>query len=160
MNDALLRFGDWLQNSPMGLTVGQTLWGYPYIQLIHFFGLSLWVGTIVMLDLRILGLAVKNQSATQLLRNLLPWTWTGLCIVVTGGVLLFSAAAKTYMLNAAFRVKFPLLLTGIAYHIFIQQKLPKWESPAGLPAVAKIAGFTELVLWIGVITAAVNIPNY
>jgi uncharacterized protein DUF6644 len=160
MHEWLLSVCNWLQNTSVGLAVGGTLWGFPYVQLIHFFGLSLWVGTIVMVDLRLLGLAGKNQSVSQLSKNLTPWTWTGLAIVVTGGGLLFSAAAKSYLDNPAFRVKFPLILMGIAYHVLIQRKVPKWDQPAGIPAVAKAAGFAEMALWIGVITAAVNIPNY
>ena len=160
MHDLLANFANWLQNTPVGLAVGGTLWGFPFVQLIHFFGLSVWVGTIIMVDLRLLGLAGKNESATQLAKTLTPWTWTGLIIVVTGGVLLFSASAKTYVLNPAFRVKFPLVLAGIAYHYFMQRSVPKWDRPSGIPAIGKIAGAAEMAIWIGVITAAVNIPNY
>ena len=58
------------------------------------------------------------------------------------------------------RAAFPLILVGIAYHIVIQRNVPKWDRSAGTPAVAKLAGLLELALWIGVITAAVEIPNY
>ena len=139
---------------------GGTTWGYPFVQLIHFFGLSLWVGTIVMLDLRLMGLAARGQTVTDFYQQLFPWTWTGLAIVVIGGFLLFSAAAETYYHNPAFQVKVPLLLIGIAYHVVIQCQLRKWDQPGATPALAKIAGASELALWIGVITAAVSIPNY
>ena len=160
MNDLLIQFGSWMQNTKLGLAIGQTLWGYPYVQLIHFFGHSLWIGTIVMLDLRLLGLAGGKQSVTEFWDQLVPWTWTGLAILVTGGILLFSVAAQSYVQNAAFRMKFPLILIGIAYHVVILRSIPKWDKPAGLPVAAKVAGFVELAIWIGVITAAVNVPNY
>ena len=160
MQQAMLNFCEWLQNTPVVLTIGHTLWGYPYVQLIHFFGLSIWVGTIMMLDLRLLGLAGRSQSVGQLAKQLSPWTWTALAIVVTGGSLLFSVAAASYFQNPAFRFKIPLVLTGIAYHIVIVRNVPKWDRSPSTPPLAKLAGLLEILLWLAVITAAVEIPTY
>lgn len=156
----LLKFCRWLQNSPVGLAVGGTAWGYPYVQLIHFFGLSSWVGTIVIVDLRLIGIARGPQTAGQLADQLLTLTWTGLGIAITGGFLLFSANATTYIHNAAFQTKLPLILLGIVYHAVMQCKVRKWSESPSTPPLAKLAGIAELALWLGVITAAVEIPNY
>lgn len=160
MQESLLNFCHWLQNTSVGLAVSGTSWGYPYVQLIHFFGLSVWVGTIVMLDLRLLGLGGRRHTASELAHQLTPLTWTGLGIAVTGGFLLFSANAATYFQNFAFRTKIPLVLTGIAYHVVIQQKTRQWGDSLTTPPVAKWAGFFELALWLGVITMAAEIPNF
>ena len=160
MQESLLSFCNWLQNSPLGLAVGGTAWGYPYVQLTHFFGLSIWVGTIVTVDLRLLGLVGRRYNPVALSRQLTPLTWSGLAIAVTGGFLLFSANAATYFLNFAFRTKIPLVLTGIAYHILIQLNVPKWGQSGETPSVAKVAAFSELALWLGVITAAAEIPSF
>ena len=160
MQDSLLIFGNWLQNTSVGLWVSGTTWGYPYVQLTHFLGLSLWVGTIVMVDLRLLGLVGRRHTASQLAEQLAPLKWTGLGIAATGGLLLFSGIAETYVQNPAFLTKLPLLLLGIAYHIVIQRKMHKWGESIGTPPLAKVAGFTELALWIGVIFAATEIPSY
>jgi len=160
MQDLLFAFCKWLQSTWLGHHVGSTLWAYPYVQLIHFSGLSLWVGTIVILDLRLLGLTLRGQSVTELADQLFPWKWTGLGIAVIGGISLLSATATTYFHNPAFRVKFPLVLTGIAYHLFVQRNVTKWGRDRSLPIQARLAGFLDLAIWLGVITAAVNIPNY
>lgn len=160
MFDILLNFCKWLQNTSLGLAVSGTLWGYPWVQLIHFFGLSIWIGTIVILDLRLLGVAARNQGVAELSDQLFPWTWTGFVIVITGGLMLFSASAATYVQNYAFDTKIPLVLIGIALHIYITTKVRKWDQPLGTPGVAKLAGLVELLIWVGVVTAAVNIPNY
>ena len=160
MPEWLINFGDWLQNTTVGLAVSGTTWGYPYVQLIHFFGLSLWVGTIVMLDLRLLGLVGRRQTASELAEQLTPLTWTGLGIAVTGGLLLFSGIAASYVQNFAFQVKIPLVLTGIVYHYVIQRKVRKWGQSPDTPPVAKLAGSIELALWLGVIFAATEIPSY
>jgi putative copper export protein len=160
MHELLLNFCNWLQNTPVGLWVSGTLWGYPYVRLIHFVGLSLWVGTIVMLDLRLLGVAGRDQSVAEFSERLSPWTWIGLGIAVVGGLLLFSGVAASYLENAAFRVKFPLVLTSIAYHVVIQRNAARWGQSRTTPALAKVAGLIELLLLIAIITAAVEIPNY
>jgi hypothetical protein len=159
MNDLLLHFCEWLQATSVATTISHSLWMYPFVQLIHFTGLSLWVGTIAIVDLRFLGLTGRHQNATLLAEQLLPWTWTGLGIAILGGFLLLSASATTYLQNAAFRVKIPIVLTGILYHIVVQQKMRRWGSSPEMPTVAKLAAFLELAVWIGVVTAAVEIPN-
>ena len=156
----LANFCNWLQNTSLGLWVAGTIWGYPFVQALHFFGLSLWVGAILMLDLRLLGLTGKGQSIREFSNDLFPWEWVGLCILLPGGILLFSANAETYLMNPAFEVKIPLVIAGIAYHISVLLKTRKWDQPNETPSLAKVIGITELALWIGVITAAVNIPNY
>ena len=153
-------FGQWLESTSFGTFVRTTVWGYPYVILIHFLGLSLWAGTIAALDLRLLGLAGRRHSISDLSEQLLLWTWIGLGIAVLGGFLLFSGIAVTYLQNGAFQIKIPLVIVGIVYHVVIQRKAQSWDQPGSPPAAARIAGLTELLLWFGVVTAAVYIPSF
>jgi hypothetical protein len=93
MDRLFLEFANWLQNTPMALAVGGSDWAYPYVQLTHFTGLSLWLGTSVAVDLRLLGMGKQRQSPAQLLEMLFFWNWIGFSVAVTGGFLLFSIAA-------------------------------------------------------------------
>lgn len=160
MQDSLLNFCKWLENTSWALAIGRSLWAYPVVQSIHFSGLSLWVGTIVAIDLRFLGLGGRRQPAGPLAEQLIPWTWTGFAIALLGGMLLFAASASAFFKNPAFRIKFLLLLVGIAYHIVIQRNARKWGESLAVPRIAKLATVTELALWICVIAAAVEIPNH
>jgi hypothetical protein len=160
MYEWLLQFCSWLQNTPVGLWVSGTLWGYPYVRVLHFVGLSMWVGTVVMLDLRLLDAAGRNYKLSEFSERLSPWTWTGLGIAITGGGLLFSGVAATYLENAAFRIKFPLVLISIAYHVVIQRSVARWDQSSTTPVFAKVASSIELMLLIAIVTAAVQIPNY
>src|SRR5712692_7483874 len=90
----LLAFTDWLQNTPMALAVGGSDWAYPFVQLTHFTGLSLWLGTSVAVDLRLLGVNKGNQTASQLLDALFVWNWIGFGIAVVGGFLLFQSRPR------------------------------------------------------------------
>jgi hypothetical protein len=157
----LLTWARWLEISPWGYPVRTSQWLYPFIQLIHFSGLSLWIGTSIALDMRLIGIGRRRQTAAQLHEQLFAWNWLGFGIVVLGGFLLFSAAATTFLHNAAFLVKLEYLVPlGLIWHIFVQAKTPQWGQQDGTPIPAKFAGALEICLWLGVVTAAVLIPTY
>jgi hypothetical protein len=161
MYGLLVSFCKWLETTWWGTGVRTSLWVYPFTQLIHFSGLSLWLGTNAAVDLRLLGVGKKRQTATQLSDALFAWNWIGFGIVVLGGFLLFSATATTYVVNAAFRVKLGIFLPlALIWHIVVQQKTHTWGQTPDTPAVAKLAGLIELLLWVSVVTAAVEIPNH
>src|ERR1700686_599909 len=123
MFESLVGFCKWLESTWGGTGVRTSLWVYPFIQLIHFSGLSLWLGTNAAVDLRLLGLGKKRQTAAQLSDDLFAWNWTAFCIVVLGGFLLFSATATTFVVNPPFRIKLGILVPlALVWHSFVQRK--------------------------------------
>ncbi len=159
MNGSMVNFGDWLQNRPFALAIAGSEWVFPFVQAAHFTGLSIWVGTSVAVDLNLLGVGKKSSPPLRLSEALFIWNWIGFGIAVTGGFLLFSISAATYLTNIAFLTKLGVLIPlGLVLHIGIQRKAPMWEKAAEPPTVAKIAGLAELLLWLSVATAAVLIP--
>jgi hypothetical protein len=159
MDGSLVSFGHWLQNRQYALAIAGSDWAYPLVQATHFTGLSLWVGTNVAVDLSLLGIGKKSSTSLQLSDALFIWNWIGFGIAITGGFLLFSVSAETYLTNIAFLTKLGFLIPlGLVLHVVIQQKAPAWERASEAPAVAKVAGFAELLLWFCVATAAVLIP--
>jgi hypothetical protein len=161
MYQLLLRFCDWLQNTQWALDISGSLWAYPYVQLTHFTGLSLWVGTNLAVDLSLLGWGRKRQTPAELNDALFVWNWIGLAIAVTGGFLLFSTAATSFVVNPAFRWKLGLLVPlGIIWHIVVQQKTRTWGQTPETPLAGKLAGLFEVLIWLSVATAAVSIPFF
>jgi len=161
MDGLIVAFAKWLQGTPWATGVHFSLWAYPFTQLIHFTGLSIWLGTNLALDLRLLGFGVKRGTAAQLREDLFAWNWIGFCVVVTGGFLLFSPTATTFLANPAFRWKLGFFVpTALLWHIFVQAKARDWGTTPDAPAIAKISGVVEILLWICVVTAAVEIPFY
>jgi hypothetical protein len=161
MYHLLYSFCEWLQNTDWALNVAGSTWAYPYVQMIHFTGLSLWVGTNLAVDLSLLGAGRKRLMPAELNDGLFVWNWIGLGIAATGGFMLFATAATSFIVNPAFRVKLGLLLPlGLILHIIVQQKTRVWGQKTPTPAVAKLAGFAEMLLWLSVATAAVSIPIY
>jgi len=159
MYQLLVQVCRWIQSTRLALGILESTWAFPYVQLTHFTGLSLWVGTNLLLDLRLLGVGKNRSTAAQLCEALFVWNWTGFCIAITGGFMLFSTAALTYVANPAFEMKLGFLIPfGVLLHIFIQRRTPEWGKTAETPGVAKLAGFLELSVWLSVISAAVLIP--
>jgi len=159
MESVLIGFGHWLQTRAFATSIAESDWAYPYVQATHFVGLSLWISTNVALDLSLLGIGNKSESPAKLSSALFVWNWLGLAIAITGGFLLFSVNASMYVTNVAFLTKLGLLIPlGLAMHIFNQWKVREWGLNPEMPVAARIAGLTELVLWVGVASAAVSIP--
>jgi hypothetical protein len=156
----LYAFTKWLEGTGWA-TIIRTTRIYPFIQVIHFSGLSLWLGTNVTVDLRLLGVGRKRQTAAQLSDALFAWNWIGFSVVALGGFLLYSGIGTTYLVNTAFRYKLGLLVPlALAWHIVVQRKASTWGRESDTPVVAKLGGLVEILLWLCVVTAAVEIPNY
>src|ERR1700681_3161311 len=103
MHGLLLAFAKWLESTPWGSGVRNSLWAYPFTQLIHFTGLSIWVGTNFALDLRLLGIGKGRATAAEVAQDLFAWNWIGFGIVLLGGFLLFSSNATAFFANVAFQ---------------------------------------------------------
>lgn len=157
----LTAFAGWLQNTPLALSIGGSDWAYPYIQLTHFTGLSLWLGTSVAVDLRFLGLIKEKQKPCRLSERLFVLNWIGFGIAIIGGGLLFSISAQNYVLNPAFRIKLGILLPlALISHIVVQRNSHAWSQMPEPPLTAKLVSCFELMLWLAVATAAVSIPYF
>lgn len=159
MNALLLDFARSVQNTSWGMAIADSFWLYIIVRIIHFAGLSLWIGSIFATDLHSLGFARRGRPAWPLSRRLVPYAWTGFVIAALGGFGMFSSAATTFIINSAFRIKIPLIFIGICYHYFLQTKSKEWGEDGNVPANAKLAFAAELLLWIGIIIAATAIPD-
>ena len=99
--------------------------------------------------------------SAQLSERLFAWNWIGFGIALLGGFLLFSGIATALLVNPAFQVKLLYLFpAALVWHIIVQRKARTWGQTEQAPALAKLAGLVELLLWLSVVTAAVLIPNY
>jgi uncharacterized membrane protein len=123
----------------------------------HVLALMLFVGTILFVDLRLLGITMKTVPVSRVTDQVLPWTIAGFALLlVTGGLLFFSNPLE-YWHNAAFRVKL-VFLAAAAINIFwfhwrVQASRAQWEAALVVPRAARLSGGASLVLWIAVIFA-------
>jgi hypothetical protein len=153
----MLEFCQWLDQTAVGSTIRQSLWLFPAIETVHLLGMAALVGTITVLDLRLLGWAMPQRRVSEVVPRLLPRVWLGFGVQVVTGVLLFSSEAVKIYGNPAFRLKMLLLLlAGIQALIFqtvVSQRLQAWDDRPSLPVMAKVTGITSILLWLGIVTA-------
>jgi hypothetical protein len=145
----------WIEQSALASAMRQELWLYPSIEILHIVGFVTLVGSIAMLDLRLLGLS-RELSVRRLAGHLLPWTLGALLVIVPTGLLMFAAHASDFVTNRAFVLKLALIaaagLNAVAFHLGPYRSVAQWDTAAGTPAAAKIHAAASLSIWIGVIT--------
>jgi hypothetical protein len=112
------------------------------------------VGSIAMMDLRLLGIASRNSAVSRLSNEVLPWTWTAWTVAAVFGTLMFMAKAQTYAGNLQFRLKFVCMglaaLNMLIFHFGAYRDVERWDEGKP-PMSAKMAGALSLSLWIGVV---------
>ena len=101
----LLHFFRWLGSLPVAGKINDSEWLFPVIESVHITGLAVLVGTIAIVDFRLLGLALRDRPASQIARDLRLWTWAGILIMLTTGTLMLSAEPERGYGNPAFSFK-------------------------------------------------------
>jgi hypothetical protein len=122
----------------------------------HVLTLMLFVGTILFVDLRLLGLAFRGSPVSKVTDTLLPYTVIGFSVMVITGLGLFYAKPFDYYHNFLFRVKVGLVLAAainiFLFHYRVQANREKWDGLARPPVTARAAAALSLLLWVGVVT--------
>ena len=144
-----------LQDTALATLIRESDSGFPALESLHVIGIALVLGSIVVVDLRLLGIAAHRPGALRLIKEMLPFTWVAFVTCVVTGVLMFMANATTYADNPMFLGKMGLLaLAGLnmaIFHLGAFRRIHEWDTSLPPPTQARIAGFSSLALWIGVI---------
>ncbi|HZS50554.1 MAG TPA: DUF6644 family protein [Bryobacterales bacterium] len=152
---SVLRFCEWLANTQWSIALHESTWGYPIVESVHVLTLCLFLGTAVMLDLRLLGLTMRRAPVSEVVDRLLPWTTAGFAVMVASGILLFYAIPVRTFQNIFFRIKFAMLvLSGLnawVFHAGVYRKVKEWDLDPVPPTRARIAAGLSLLLWAGIV---------
>jgi len=144
-----------IEYSSLGITVAESTWMFPTIETIHVIALVTVIGTIALVDLRLVGVKGHALRVSQLARDTLPWTWGAFVLAVITGGLMFASKASTYMINPWFLWKMALLaLAGFSmmyFHMTTWRAVDHWELDPSFPSAAKVAGWLSLIFWFGVV---------
>ena len=143
-----------LQDMDFPTQIRESGYLFPSIETVHVFALVLVVGSIMTVDLRLLGITNRDRHFSHLASEMLPWTWTAFIVAVTAGLLMFSSKAVTYYNNIPFRIKMCcLVLAGLNmawFHWAGTRHLKMWDH-AKPPPSAKFAGGASLLLWTTIV---------
>jgi hypothetical protein len=150
-----LTFFEWLADTAWSVDLHESQYAYPVIESIHVWTMAVFFGSVVMFDLRLLGVAMRKVPASEVVDRLLPLTIAAFVLMVISGTLLFFAIPLRSYQSIFFRFKMLLmLLAGLNVWLFHSRVYPKvatWGADGALPRAAKVAGAVSLTLWIGII---------
>jgi len=145
----------YFENSDLADNIRENDVLFPLIESVHVLTICLVVGSILVVDLRLLGLASVNRSVSRVSNGILPLTWSAFAIAVTSGGLLFISNATKYLANGFFDAKLVLIgaagLNMAVFHLISARDLPRWEKETRLPLSARLAGAISILLWIAVV---------
>lgn len=156
-----IRVCEWLEQVPWIVAVNSSATGAVIVELIHYISFFLLVGTIVFVDLRVLGIAARNQDLTAIAEQLFPLTWIGLIFVTLSGFILFAGGATAFFRTDVFQWKIEVILAAVLVGILVQWQVARLGRLPDISAVRRLTtrllALVSLVLWIGAILASLEV---
>ncbi len=151
----LLHFAQWLNETPLSVFLRENDWAFALIETVHILGLGLSVGTILWVDLRLVGLTMTRYRATEVINQIEPWAIKGFIVMFVSGTLLLLAEPEKCYTRTSFRLKvLMLILAGINILYFnkrVRSTLRECGQDVILPLRARAVGYVSMVLWLGII---------
>jgi hypothetical protein len=127
---------------------------FPTLEVCHILGFTLALGTIALLDLRVLGVGLRRQALGELARDLAPWTLGGLVTLFLSGPMLFTSDPDMYSRNRAFQLKMACLVLAIVFNYTVHRKMVQSGKSTGW---SRLVACVSLLLWAGVIGGGIFI---
>jgi len=152
MATSLLPAFDWLQHTYLGETIRHSATLIALLEIVHLIGLAILLGTILMVDMSLLGLGIGRHPVSRIARELSNWTLAGLAIMLASGPFILCSEAVRCYKTPAFWIKMILLAMAITFQFTFHRRITLAEPPVPRQG-AKIAASLSLSLWFGVALA-------
>jgi hypothetical protein len=146
-----------LEDSGLANSLRSSLYFFPFLESVHVMALAVVFGTVVVVDLRVLGLASRQRPFTRMSSELLRMTWGAFAVSVLTGALMFTTNARVYAHNTAFQVKMVLLLCAglnmAAFHLTAgkAKNVAHWDTAPAAPGIGRLTAALSIALWVGII---------
>lgn len=152
---SLLEICNWLQHTGWATAIRESTLAFPIIEGSHVLSLSISIGIVMFLDLRLLRLTFRSTPISRVMSAVSPWMIFGMAVMLLTGVLLFCAQAKNAYLNTFFRIKMCLLVAGavnaLVYQMRFYPQMADWDLSEKVPTGVKVIAVLSLLFWFGVI---------
>ncbi len=146
-----------LEATSFATGIRDSLYIFPILESAHVMALSVVFGTILIVDLRVLGIASARRPFARMSSELLRITWAAFVLAASTGTLMFITNARVYASNTSFRLKMVLLVAAglnmALFHLTAGRSIARWDRAAAAPACGKLTATLSLALWIAVIFA-------
>jgi hypothetical protein len=159
MAASLLPLFEWMQSTPAGQTIRHSASLIALLEIVHLIGLALLLGTILMVDLSLLGFGIGHHPVSRIARELGNWTIAGLAVMLASGPLILSSEAVRSYKTPAFWIKMALLAIAVSFHFTIHRRVTLAEPPVPRRKAGLIATLS-LALWIAVALAGKGIAIF
>jgi hypothetical protein len=137
-----------LQNA-VADALNQTEWAFALAECVHIGGFAVAIGSIVLVDFRMLNLGLRHETNARILRYTELWTVIALVFVVFSGFALFLSQTDIYLTNLIFPFKMYVLLAALVYNFTVHRKVATMENPP--PILSKLVAIVSLLLWVSVV---------
>ena len=145
----------WMSELESSAALRESTYVAPWIQVTHIVSMSLFAGSVFLMDLRLVGMASTHLPFSYVQRRLFPWQIAGMCVASASGAALLFANPMLYFANVIFWTKMLSMavagLNAMAFHVITAATLNEWDSRPQLPFPAKFAGVLGILLWTNVI---------
>jgi hypothetical protein len=147
----------WIEKTPIAAVMRNSSWLFDITETAHTLGIVLVAGTIMLVDLRLLGFGLRREPVSEVIGRIVPWTLSGFFLMFLSGSWLFASEARKLYHSPAFRIKILLLalagLNALIFHLTVYRGAAGWDEMKVLPARARLAGLLSILLWISIIAA-------
>jgi len=145
----------WLHDTAFGTLIRESTWGEPLTETIHVLTLTVFLGFVIVLDLRLLDLALKRTPVSLVFRQLNPWLFGSFAVMLATGISLFAGDPVLFYATIFFKLKMLLLLAAalnvVVFNLTLGRRLGQWDGLASTPRGAKLTGALSLLLWVSVV---------
>jgi hypothetical protein len=153
----ILHICQWIEATQLSQELAGSIWMYPVIESLHTIGVAVFLGLLLVWDLRLLGVMFTRVAVTEVWARLIPWIALGAVFMMTTGIALFLAKPVYSWGHIFFRIKvaalFLALLNAAAFHAGIERRLVDWDVSPAPPRAARAAGVISIVLWAVIVVA-------
>lgn len=155
---AFFSFCQWIDATALGQAMKgsdpQYTLLFPIVETIHIFGIVLLVAATSIIDLRMMGVAFREDRVSKLSRQFLPWAWAGFAVQIVTGVLLFASEAVRCYYDPAFWIKMGLIAAAtiniLIFHETIARRMPTWDEARFAPFSARTYALLSIILWFAI----------
>ena len=144
-----LQWYTWIDDSSISLALRNSRVAVPIVETIHLLAIALAIGTIMVIDLSILGVGMRRQAVPKIARELSPLTWIGFGVALATGLLLFWSEAAKISCKPVFWVKMGLLAATFVFHLTVHRQATTLD-PLMAPGRARLTAAVSLTLWFAV----------
>lgn len=152
MIESWLPFFEWCEATAIGTAVRRSLWAFPVIEAIHLLGLCVLGGSVLLVDMRMLGLGLKRQRITDLASYARPFQVASVALLIATGVLLFLSEAIKCFYNTSFWVKMITLIIVLLFTFTVRERTLRNEA-LDTSTRSRLVGAASIALWFTVAAA-------